>query len=147
MPNFSTGLRNGMLYNIGFTTAMSGGVLKIFSGPVPTNADAAETGTLLATITGDGDAMTGLSFATPEGAILSKDPDQVWRTNSISESGQATYFRLVANEDDGLENPASMRVQGSIANAGADMNVTSTTFTAGQPWTLNYFNLAFPTGY
>lgn len=50
MAKFSSGLRTGMAYATGAREALTGGTLRIFGGAVPTDADAAETGTLLLVI-------------------------------------------------------------------------------------------------
>ncbi|AVS68129.1 hypothetical protein C8245_22900 [Paracidovorax avenae] len=144
MAKFSTGLRNGMLESTGFKEALQGAVLKIYGGAVPADADAAVAGTLLATLTDNG-GSGGLNFGTAAGGILSKDTAQVWKTNSIPTTGSATYFRLAPASDDGSASTTTPRLQGTIAALNADMNVSNTLFTAGQPWTLNYFAVALPT--
>lgn len=145
MAKFSTGLRNGMLNNVGFLEALDGGVLKIFSAPTaPASADAAETGTLLMELTAGGDGSTGLTFDSPVAGVLSKSPSEVWMTSAVIESGACTYFRFVSQADDGAASDEAPRVQGTVGMLGADMNLTSTTVTAGAPWTLNYFHVGLP---
>lgn len=142
MAKFSTPLRTGMLGASPFSTLMNGCELRIFSGAVPATADAAETGTLLATLL---DGGTGpLSFGTAADAMIAKDAAQTWMTTAITATGTAAYFRLVVTGDDGTTTPA-MRVQGTVAKVGADMNLGNLVFTSGLPWTLNYFEVAFPT--
>ena len=47
----STGARNGLAGSMGFGGMFNRGYMKIFSGSQPASADAAETGTLLGTVT------------------------------------------------------------------------------------------------
>ena len=146
MAKFSTGLRNGMLSNTGLSEALNGGFLKIFSAPtIPATADAAETGTLLMTLTGGGDGTTGLEFDTPANGILGKSPTQVWMTSAIGNAGTCAYFRFVGQSDDGTYSETAPRIQGTVGLAGADMNLTNTLVSAGAPWTLTYFNIGLPT--
>lgn len=146
MAKFSTGLRNGMLDSTGFLEALDGGVLKIFSATTPpATADDAETGTLLMVLTAGGDGVTGLTFEAPVDGILTKTASEVWMTDAVIASGSCSYFRFVAPGDPGTASTVAPRVQGSIGLLGADMNLTSTAVTAGEPWTLNYFSVGLPT--
>ena len=141
MAKFSTPLRTSMLGTTPFKTLMNNCELRIFSGVAPSTADAAQTGTLLATLKNGG--STALSFGTAADALIAKDPAQTWMTTSITATGTASHFRLVVIADDGTASPA-MRVQGTVAKVGADMNLGNVVFTSGLPWTLNYFEVAFP---
>lgn len=60
----STGLRNAMASGVGLGAAFHRGYLKIFSGSQPSNADAAETGTLLGTVTSSSGSLTKETRAT-----------------------------------------------------------------------------------
>jgi hypothetical protein len=60
----STGLRDAMVGSMGFAGAFNRGSIKIFSGSQPANADAAETGTLLGTVTASSGALTKETRAT-----------------------------------------------------------------------------------
>lgn len=55
---FSTGTRNGLAAALGFQGLFNHGYMKVFSGAQPASADAAETGTLLGTITKTSSALT-----------------------------------------------------------------------------------------
>lgn len=55
---FSTGARDAQASTLGLQGAFNAGYMKIFTGSQPTNADAAETGTLLGTITKASGALT-----------------------------------------------------------------------------------------
>lgn len=149
MAKFSTGLRNGMLGSTGAKEALNGGRLRIFSvtapALAPATADAPETGVLLMELTVAGDGVTGLTFGVPDEGVLSKTEAEVWMTSSILASGAISYFRFVAPGDTGAASATQARIQGSVGVVGTDMVLASTAATAGQPWTLNYFNVALPT--
>lgn len=140
---FSTGLRNGMLNATGFKEAFTTGELRIFSGSAPADADAAETGTLLVTISKDG-AGDPLGFGTPAAGVLSKNSGETWQ-GTIDSSGTATHWRLVNTADDGSASTTLARVQGTVAAAGADMNLTDPTLTATEVQPINFFAVALPT--
>ena len=149
MAKFSTGLRDSMLNDSGFKALMDGGFLKIYAvaspTEVPTSADDAEAGDLLMTLTSGSDGTTGLGFEPPSGGIIRKASSEVWGTASVDQSGQCAYFRLVALGDDGTESTTAHRVQGTCGVVGSDMVLTNLVVVAGDPWTLNYFNVALPT--
>lgn len=60
----STGLRNAMASGVGLGGVFNRGYMKIFSGSQPANADAAETGTLLGTVTASSGSLTKETRAT-----------------------------------------------------------------------------------
>lgn len=143
----STGLRLHMLITGAFIGAMDGGRLRIFSGAVPANADAAETGTLMAELTVDGDGTTGLTFdATTTTPQISKTPAETWSEDSILASGDATYYRFVADGDDGTADPTALRIQGTAGGAGGeDLFLVDPSFTMGEPFVLEFYRVSFPT--
>lgn len=149
MAKFSTGLHNRMLNDAGFKTLMDGGVLKIFDvespADIPVTADAAEAGTLLMTLTAGGDGTTGLTFGLPDGRVISKTEAELWMTSAIAATGKCGYFRFLKMTDDGSASDTALRIQGTCGIVNADMVLTNPNVTAGQPWTLNYFNVALPT--
>ncbi|WP_035625120.1 hypothetical protein [Herminiimonas sp. CN] len=142
----STGLRNHMLATGSFKTALDGGLLNIYAGPVPATADAAldPTNPVLCVIS---DAGTGAGLnmeAAAVAGVLQKATTQVWSGTNVA-SGVATFYRHVAAGDDGLSSTVQARLQGSIAVVGAEINLTSTTLTSGAPQTINYYSVAKPT--
>ena len=145
MAKFSTGLRNGMLSGLSLKAALNGGSLLLFSGPVPATADAAATGTVLMRLTVGGDGTTGLTFGSAADGVISKSETEVWATSAVGTSGTISYFRFVSSTDSGGNSTTEARIQGTAGIVGTDLVLTSTEVTAGQPWTLNYFNVALPT--
>jgi len=88
-------------------------------------------------------AINGLNFQAPVAGVLAKETT-VWQAVAAS-SGTAGCFRFEADPDDDQGSSTSFRrIDGSIATSGADMNITSTTITAGATETINTFTLTIP---
>lgn len=141
----STGLRNGMLVTGSFKSLMEPAQLKIYSGVEPATADASlASAVLLCTITEDATA-TGLDFdAAAVAGVLAKDPAQIWRGVNVA-SGLASFYRLVTASDDGASSTTQRRLQGSVAAAGGDLNLSNPTLVSGASQTIDAFNVALPT--
>lgn len=143
MAKFSTGLRTGMLGSTGFMEAMNGGFLKIYGGTVPADADAAlGSATLLCTVSVNSTG-TGLSFATPAGGSISK-ASEIWSGVNVA-TGTATFFRFVADGDNGASSTTAPRVQGTVSATGSgDMLLQSTAFVSSETFMLNHFSVDLP---
>lgn len=142
---FSTGLRNDMMGTSGFKAQMDSCRVRIYAGTEPATADADLGGaTLLCELTSGGDGSTNLTFGTPSGATISKNSGETWSGTPVA-TGVATFFRVIKTADTGTASTTDDRVQGGVGTLGADMNLSSTTFTSGVPFTLNYFSVNLPT--
>lgn len=146
----STGLRNGMLNATGFKEAFAAGVIYIYSGSQPVNADAAVQGTLLGIVTKNagafvfGTATNGISFDAPAAGVVSKAAAETWQMVAIA-AGTAGWFRLMGNPVDALGSSTTLpRLDGSIGISGADLNLTNITFAIGTPVTLDVFQFTLP---
>lgn len=143
----STGLRNKMLDTGSLKSRLGSGFIKIYSGAEPATADAAVTGTLLSTISVSGGG-TGLTFDTAASAgVLAKNTSETW-SGAIAATGTAGYFRFVSASDTGVSSATEERLQGSVALAGGDMNLSSislVTNAATNAQTIDYFVVALPT--
>lgn len=144
----STGLRNKMLDTGSMKSLLDDGELKIYSGTPPTTADAAigsaGSNTLLCTVTDNG-TLDGLDFDTNAASgQLAKAPAQTWRGTNVA-SGTASFFRFVADDDDGLSSTTAVRIQGTIASFGADLNLSSVTLNNGATQDIDNFIVALPT--
>lgn len=126
----STGLRHHILATGSMKAGIDGGVIRIYSGTVPVDADAALSGnTLLCTISNN-DAGTGITLdTTPSGGVLQKNTGETWSGTCVA-SGTATFFRFSGLSDTGVLSTTEKRVQGTIGTALTDMIVDSTTFTS-----------------
>ncbi|MEK7425740.1 MAG: hypothetical protein AAB131_18095 [Actinomycetota bacterium] len=140
----STGLRNYMLATGSARAALAAGFVKIFSGTPPATADAAETGTLLCTISINSSG-TGVNLATSAAAgIIQKSGSEVW-SGVNGATGAAGYFRHVGAADTGAISTTEPRVQGTVGTVGTDMELNSTSLVAAATQTLDYYSLNLPT--
>ena len=128
------------------------GILRIYSGTQPTNADTAYAGTLLCSVTAASGAFVagaydnGLEFGTAASGAISKNAE-VW-SGVAAASGTAGWFRLMANATDASGASTSLqRIDGSIGTSGADLNTSSTTITSGQTYTIDTFTITLPSYY
>lgn len=127
-------------------------VLKIYSGSQPASADAAVTGTLLCTITVSSGTFTpgavaaGLEFDVASSGAISKLSTQTWSGVNVA-TGTAGYFRLYANAPDtGVLDSGYIypRIDGAIATAGSELNLSSTSLVASATLTIDTFTLTLP---
>jgi hypothetical protein len=146
MFKYSTGFKNAVLDTGSVKGVFDGGFINVYSAPtaVPLTADAAlpSDAVLLATYSDNG----GSSGLTLESAAVSgsiaKTSTQVWKATAIA-SGTAAFFRYWRTGDTGALSTTDKRIQGTVAVAGADMNLASTTLTLGNAYTLDFFALSF----
>lgn len=142
----STGLRAAMLNGGtegGMKGALSGGTIRIYSGPQPISADAPATGTLLGIVTVDG-AGGGLHFDTSTDGTLSKAAAEDWKFKGIA-AGTAGWFRFTA--DGGfpdINSSVEARIDGTIATSGGDVSITNVAITVGSPNTVDVFTFTLP---
>ena len=129
MPSLrvSTALRNKLLDTSPFRTIFNLGFLKIYAGPVPNSADDALVGgthTLLVTISNNGTG-TGLTFnASAASGAIAKNTAETWSGVSIA-AGTPSFYRLVTPTDTGAASTTEPRLQGTVAQSGADLNMTT----------------------
>lgn len=148
----STALRNARMDNAGIRSTMANGKIKLFTGPQPVSADAAEQGTLIMEITIDAGAFThgsptnGINFGAPVSGALSKASAETWRGLAIA-AGTVGWFRFVANPSDaGASSTSLARIDGTVGTtgSGADMILSQSTYIIGQPCTIDTFTLTDP---
>lgn len=151
----STGLRNKLLDGTaGLKQILADGVLDIYSGPGPANADAAETGVHLVRITvgsatcgtagtGGGPAGTnGVDLGTSGNGSISKNSD-TWSGIGLN-TGEAGWWRFYdTNIIQGTSGTAA-RIDGSCAIAGGDLVMADLTVTAALTTTINSFVINIP---
>lgn len=137
--------------------------LRLFSGTAPATADALETGTLLLVLTGDFvdattyNALTWLDTAAALGVLLKST--QVWAgkvgdtnagvgssatTKITTGTAVATWGRFCSKADTGVLDTTYVwpRIQGDIAAAGLEIDLSSTTLSFGATITANYAALS-----
>ena len=133
----STGLRNEMLSGDSLKAIFdAGSEIRIYSGTTPSSADdGIGSATLLCTIT---NGASGITFdAAATGAILQKNPSEVWEGDNVA-TGAATFYRHVLTADDDASNSTAPRYQGTVAVVGADMNLTNVNLVNGANQKLDY---------
>lgn len=144
MFKISTGLRNHMLATGSLASGLNGGVIKIYSGAEPSDADAAlGAATLLCTISLN-DTGSGINFeATPVSGVLSKAAAEVW-LGTNADTGTATFYRFASITDSGLSSTTEKRVQGTVGTLNADLILASTTLTAAQEQRIDFYAVGMP---
>ena len=141
----STGLRNNMLVTGSFKALMDTCTLKIYAGTEPLTADDACANTLICEIFKDNDGITTLTFEpTAADGVVTKNVTEVWAgTNAVTET--ATFYRLELAADDQLLSTVHNRVQGTVAVAGGELNLTSVALTQSSVQNIDFYSIALPT--
>jgi hypothetical protein len=106
--------------------------LEIRTGSPPATCATAGTGTILATINLPSDWMTAASSG-------SKSINGTWTDASADNTGTAGYFRVYNSQ--ATKNNTTCFIQGTVGTSGTDMIVNSTSFVAGNSFTVNTFTL------
>lgn len=125
------------------------GVIDIFSGSQPSNADSGEVGTKLVSITlnsGDftgGAAANGLNFDVAASGVLAKDTGETWSGIGLADAA-AGWFRLYDNGYVTGVSPTAIRLDGNVATSGAQLNISNTTVTIGGTTTVDSADLTMP---
>jgi hypothetical protein len=125
----STAVRNARLDAIE-TTVGTSAIIRIRTGAAPANCGTADSGTILAELTRPSDWMANASGGTK--ALAGS-----WQDLSANNTGTAAHFRLYDSAG------TTCHLQGTVTatGGGGDMEVSSTSFTAGQSFTINTFTL------
>jgi hypothetical protein len=112
------------------TTIGTSAVLKIRTGAVPANVAAADSGSVLATLSLPSDWLA----AAASGA---KAKAGTWEDASADATGTAAHFRVYAS------NGSTAHIQGTVTatGGGGDLTVDNTSFAAGQAFTVTSFTL------
>jgi hypothetical protein len=126
---FSTTVRNARLDAIE-TTMSTSAVAKIRTGSAPATTGAADTGTVLATLSLPSDWMAAAS-----GGVKAKSG--TWQDTSADAAGTAAHFRVYASDG------TTCHIQGTVTatSGGGDMEVDNTSFAIGQQFTITTFSL------
>lgn len=131
LQQFSVAVRNAMLDAIE-TAIGTGAVLKIRSGAAPANCGAADSGTVLASITLASDwASAAAAGAKALSGLPLSDP-------VADNTGTAGHYRLYSSDGTTCGN------QGTVGTAASDLIVDSTAFTAGQTFNITAWTWTAP---
>ena len=132
----STGCANLML-DSGIGTAFDGAndILEIRDGTRPASADDAPVGEVLASFTLVADSFAAASGGTIVGATP-------WTEASADASGTASWFRLKQSTDGGGSSTTDVRIDGSVAVSGSDLNLSTVAITVNDQVTITQFDLS-----
>lgn len=126
---FSVSVRNARLDAVETATGTSA-ILRIRTGAAPATCATADTGTVVATINCPSDWLAAASGGT-------KGITGTWQDLSADATGTAAHFRIYDSTG------TTCHIQGTVTatGGGGDMEVTNTSFVAGQSFTVNTFTL------
>lgn len=128
---------------------MQDGIIHIYSGSQPANADAAETGTKLVEITVSSGAFVpeaadnGLEFKKEISGVLSKNSLETWSGVAIA-TGTAGWFRFYDNNEDTGADATACRFDGTVGTSGSQLVVSSTSIVSGATVTVDSFDITLP---
>ena len=131
----STGCVNQMFDSVFLQTMFNSGTIEIRDGTRPATADDVPTGTVLATVPVDADAFAAAASKT----LVGNTP---WAETSADATGSATWFRLVAVGDTGGSSTTEARIDGDVAAAGSDLNLSTVAITITDQVTITQFDLS-----
>lgn len=137
---FSTEVRRQQCVVGSLKSILDGGVIRLYSGPVPGSADSGLTGnTLLCEITAGGNGLTFEPVA--NGATLTKSLSEVWQGDNVA-NGVASFFRYVMPSDSGSQTQGEVRIQGTVGGPADDLTISNASLVQGAPQRLEYFAIA-----
>lgn len=120
------------------------GFIAIFSGSQPASPNTGATGTLLGTVTVNGDGVTGLGFDASVAGVIAKAAAQVWKFTGLA-AGIAGWYRLYAVGDTVTNTDATKpRVDGAIGTSGAELNLSNVQIAVAQVNTVDAFTITMP---
>lgn len=123
--------------------------LHIYSGSQPATADDTESGTLLCKITLASGAFVadaaanGINFGQVASGVLHKATGEVWSGANIA-TGTAGWFRLYDNALVTGVSSTAIRLDGSCAASGAQLNLSSTSLTSTVTTTVDSVAITMP---
>ncbi len=142
----STGFISSVLATGSVKALLDTMIFQVYSGAVPTSADAASTGTaaVLWTIKDGTDVLTWTLNTSVSPPVLEKASTDTW--SGATAAGTATYFRILGTADTEGSSTSLPRLQGEVGatlSTATDLYVSSTTFTTGTK-TLASFSVSIP---
>lgn len=123
----SVAVRNAELDAIE-TAIGTSAVLKIRTGAQPANVAAADSGSVLATLTLPSDWLAAAGSG-------QKAKAGTWEDTSADASGTAGHFRIYASDG------TTAHIQGSVGQGSGDLSLDNVTIVAGQKITITGFTL------
>ena len=124
---YSVAVRNARL-NSDETVIGTSPIMKIFTGAKPANCAAADSGTVLATLTLPSDWMAAASGGT-------KAKSGTWEDTAADATGTAGHYRLYASDGTTCHEQGTVTATGG----GGDMEVQNVSFAVGQPFSVTSY--------
>jgi hypothetical protein len=115
------------------------GIVRIYTGAQPADPDTAPTGTLLATLVCSDPAFGAASDAAPGGQATA---NAVTDDSSADATGTAGWFRVFSTNDGAT--PLNAIMDGECGTSGADMNLNSTSISAGATVSITSWTVTMP---
>jgi hypothetical protein len=129
-----------------FRNIFKNGILEIYSGTQPTDADTVEAGVKLLRITVSsgavvpGVATNGLNFDAPSAGVLSKAAAETWSGVGLA-NGTAGWFRFYTNLYQTGAGTTLVRFDGSVSTSGAQLNLSSVSIVTSATTTIDTFTV------
>ena len=149
---FSTGLRNevGKSGGSSYADALLNGVIYLFAGTQPSDADQDESSYTLICIISDGGATftpgsptAGINLDVASGGIVYKSTSETWKgTNLVA--GKIGWGRFYANDRTQGASTTSVRFDFAVSQSGAELTLGSTDAEAGGETTISEFEVRLP---
>jgi len=142
--SYTVALLNGRSFKDIFTY----GILEIYSGSQPADADTTESGTKLLRISASAGAVVpgvltnGLTFDAPSAGVLSKAVAQTWQGAGLAD-GTAGWFRFYTNMYHTGSGTSKVRFDGSVSTSGAQLNLSSLSIVTSAITTIDTFTVTF----
>jgi hypothetical protein len=127
------------MLDLGFVAALNAGtagVINIYSGSVPTDADTAlGAQVLLAQLTMNASSFGAATDAAP-GALITAAA--ITADSSANNTGTASFFRLLTQD------AGTVIAQGSVGTSGEDLNLNTVSITSGSTVSISAFTITMP---
>lgn len=137
----SSGMRTGLCGSSGLKELFEGGFIGIYSGGQPATADAAETGSLLTTISSSS-GTAGITFGTAGTGILPKSSDVM--SGLVGTAGVAGWFRMYDAAHLTGTSGTAVRMDGNVGVSGSDMVLSNTSQVVGATLTIDQATFTEP---
>ncbi len=145
---FSTGFKNQLLDTGSLKSIFDDGYIIVYDGTEPASADDAIGAVNALVKYSDNGAAEGagngldLEASASNGAIA-KASAQTWKGTATA-TGTGTWFRFYKAGDTTASSTTDARIQGTVGGAGADLFLSSTSFTDTLEYSIDLFSIAIP---
>ncbi len=123
------------------TALVTGGAsatIQIFTGSAPTKTLDADTGTKLSTLAMNATPFPASTSSTSDG-LATATANAIASDTNAANSGTAGYFRLKSSTP-------TVIYEGNVGTSGADLNLNTTTITAGDTVAITSFKITLSCG-